>query len=483
MKRLQTIRGKILLVFSLCFVIMGLNAVFYYWHISSLAKRLGVLDDFGKLRNDILEIRRFEKNYFLYRDTDDYKYLNSHLISVDKILNRLAPEIRRIAGVTKCSQFEENLANYNSLIDSIAPSLGGQMTWAKEEAIRAGGTRVLELAQEIVAQKRTVIDRALNRAMQIPFAFGGIFLLLLFAANAITRAALSPLRLIRQTTEKIATGDFSPIDYSGKRQDEIFSVMNAFNRMVRELELRQEELVQSRKIAAIGTLTAGIAHELNNPINNISITAEMLIEDFHDLSNEGKVEMLNDILSQSEKASEVVKNLLDFSRSESHDMGPLSIKTVINETVRLVKNQISLSHIGLHLDVPDDLPLVQGNKRNIEQVFINLLLNAIHAMQDGGKISIRAQVLLDGYLKIDVSDSGKGIPQDVLSHIFDPFFTTMDVGKGTGLGLSVSYGIVKKHSGRIEVESEVGKGSTFSVYLPIVGVEEMDPDDLVGSEP
>jgi signal transduction histidine kinase len=244
-------------------------------------------------------------------------------------------------------------------------------------------------------------------------------------------------------------------------------MFRAFNRMIHELEVHQEQLVQSRKIAAVGTLTSGIAHELNNPINNIVLTAEALKEDFGQLDQDEALGLIHDILVQSERASEIVKGLLDFSRSEHPEFESLSIAAVVHDTLKLVRNQLALSGIQVEEELPSRLPLIHGDRKSLQQVFLNLFINAIQAMLDGGSLTIRGRPSEDGHwLKVEVTDTGVGIEAEHLPHIFDPFYTTKQVGRGTGLGLSVTYGIVEKHGGHIEVQSQKGKGSTFTVILP-----------------
>jgi len=236
--------------------------------------------------------------------------------------------------------------------------------------------------------------------------------------------------------------------------------------MIHELELHQEQLVQSRKIDAVGTLTSGIAHELNNPINNIVLTAEALKEDFQELEPEEAQGLIQDILMQAERASEIVKGLLDFSRSEHPEFEPLAIAGVIQDTLKLVRNQLALSGIQVEEEIPPDLPPIQGDRKGLQQVFLNLFINAIQAMLNGGTLHLRAY-LADSWLRLEVRDTGVGIEAEHLPRIFDPFYTTKQVGRGTGLGLSVSYGIVEKHGGHLEVQSKHGQGSTFTVVLPV----------------
>jgi len=272
--------------------------------------------------------------------------------------------------------------------------------------------------------------------------------------------------VIRSTTARVARGDFSPIAFEGRRLGEIAGLIEAFNRMARELEDNQESLLQARKIAALGTFTAGIAHELNNPINNISLTAETLIEDHGPGLPEDARELARDIVAQAERAGDIVRNLLDFSRTEQPAFNRLSPGQVVASTVSLVKNQVMISGVRLVSDVPENLPLVRGDMRNLQQVFMNLLLNAVQATPPGGLITLTAWAGLDGFVRFAVRDTGSGIRPEVLEHIFEPFYTTKEVGRGTGLGLSVTYAIIKRHGGRIEVESVVGKGTVFTVFLP-----------------
>jgi len=145
----------------------------------------------------------------------------------------------------------------------------------------------------------------------------------------------------------------------------------------------------------------------------------------------------------------------------------VNIKDVVERTLKLVKNQIMLAGIGLKTNIPQDIPGIQGNSRNLEQIFLNLFINAIQAMPGGGQISVQVQRHGTDRIRIDLQDSGKGIQSEHLEHIFEPFFTTKGVGRGTGLGLAVTYALVKRHGGYIEVESEEGVGTTFSIYLPI----------------
>jgi signal transduction histidine kinase len=178
--------------------------------------------------------------------------------------------------------------------------------------------------------------------------------------------------------------------------------------------------------------------------------------------------MLHDIFSQVERASATVANLLDFTRREQEAFEPVFLKNVLERTLKLMANEINLSNVRLNVGLDDNLPPIMGNQNNLQQVFLNLFINALQAMPDGGTLSVRARTENES-LKVIVNDTGIGIPKENLDSVFDPFFTTKELGKGTGLGLSVSYGIIQKHKGSITVDSEVGKGTSFTIMLPCAG--------------
>jgi signal transduction histidine kinase len=331
----------------------------------------------------------------------------------------------------------------------------------------------VDFAQNLIQIKRRRIQQALGRSLIIPFASLAAFIILIAVVfQLVNRGILKPLSLVERATEEVAKDTFTPISYQTEKGDEISHLIAAFNKMAQELESRQEQLLQSRKLASIGTFTSGIAHELNNPLNNISLTAETLQIVCADIANEEVDELLQDVLIQADRASQVVKNLLEFSRTEKPFLRTLAISEVIDRTLKLIQNQIMIAGIELKKEIPSNLPSIKGTRQDLEQVFMNILANGMQAMPNGGWLAIRVGMGPDGYIRTDISDSGSGIRPSDMEHIFDPFFTTKEVGRGTGLGLSLVYAIVKNHGGYIEVKSELQKGTTFSIYLPIAEDEE-----------
>ncbi len=236
----------------------------------------------------------------------------------------------------------------------------------------------------------------------------------------------------------------------------------------RDLAATKAQLFQSAKLSAIGELAAGIAHEIRNPLTTIIGDAQLLMQDMK--PGQPGYESLKAIERSGQRASEVIRNLLTSSRQEEYELTRTDINESINNALSLIAYQIERSNIAIIKDLATDLPLVPASTHHLEEVWINLLLNARDSIPDRQRGEIRIASRLDGSgkaVQVLISDNGCGIPKANLDRLFDPFFTTKDVDKGTGLGLYITYKIVDRHSGLIEIESEEGKGTTVTVTLPI----------------
>jgi C4-dicarboxylate-specific signal transduction histidine kinase len=240
----------------------------------------------------------------------------------------------------------------------------------------------------------------------------------------------------------------------------------------REHELRdkQEQLVQAGKLATLGELTTGVAHELNNPLNNIDLfvgNAVDLIE--LTVTDKGQlVGQLRQAMQQVRKATEIISHLRTFGRAAPASREPMPLRQIIERALSLLQEQLRLREIAVTVDLGPEEPWVVGNAIQMEQVFINLLTNARDAMADSPRKAIRISASVDSVAtELAFADTGPGIAPGLERRIFDPFFTTKEVGKGTGLGLSIAYGIIKEHGGTISVVSPPGEGATFLIHLPL----------------
>jgi PAS domain S-box-containing protein len=274
--------------------------------------------------------------------------------------------------------------------------------------------------------------------------------------------------------------------------------IQSFYRDITEKKRIQEQLMHSTKMESIGVLAGGIAHNFNNILTAILGYAELLIE-FSHLDDVSRQRVRN-IESSARKAGVMVSKLLSFARREAHEVLPLNLHDVINDSLKIFEGALN-KKIGLKMHLADQPPIIEGDPNQIEQIIMNLIVNAKDAMPDGGHITITTRLIDIGeersnipsyiqpgrYVIWSFSDTGTGIPQDIISKIFDPFFTTKEKGKGTGLGLATVYGIVKDHKGYISVQSEPSKGTQFEIYFPlstksIQGVAKPRPTVIEGDE-
>ncbi len=468
-----SVRGRLATMLAL-FTAGSVAITFVMWILLSFIERkielIGVAD---QLNYEILQARRFEKNFLLYGG--DLEHVDYHIDSANAALELSLEELSTSVS-NECLEFlEVNLWHYRELIGKVrsldraeepAETVTRQEVYQK---LRNTGSGLVSCGQKIADKERESVDTLLAVSKVVP----AVYLLLVvalsvYAAAFMRRHIMQRLEMLMAAARRIGAGNFSPIIPVRKSRDEFTDLAIAINRMSRELEHREEFFLQSQKLRAIGSLTAGIAHEVNNPINNIMLTAAVLQEDFDSLPGDEKQELIGDIVEQTERARKIIRNLLDFARESEISTERLKIGEVVGNAMKLAANQLKLSGVRLQYDISIDLPEIDGDRQYLSQVFLNLILNAVDAMANGGTLTMSSDMSLDTQcIAIQISDTGPGMSPRVLKSIFDPFFTTKSSGSGTGLGLSVSLGIVQKHGGEIKVRSKPGEGSTFTVILPV----------------
>ncbi|HUU01918.1 MAG TPA: HAMP domain-containing sensor histidine kinase [Myxococcota bacterium] len=475
-----SIRARLLLAFALFFV---LTLVTVLWSISIMGEVqdkilfLEVADDY---KVELQQARRFEKNFLLYgTDLDEAR---EHARRALRLTARHSERFLKTVGRRPLEMMNSQLSEYLKLLDAVGR---GEREF-NEDALRDHGAKMLKLARDFVIKERKLVQSMIVLARRIPFFFlAALAVLMVVVGVFLARQIIGALTRFMDYTKRIAEGDFTPITPTRKYRDEFSKLALTLNRMVRELDRHHRILTESHKLRAMGTLVAGVAHELNNPLNNIMLTASLFKDEYDSLAEDERHEMIDDVIGQSERAKKIVANLLDFARQSEAKMQPLDLSRIISETVQLVGNHLKMKKIHLAMDLPDKLPAIHGDRQLLSQVFMNLILNAVDVLPEQGKINICTSTdLRGGYLGVDITDNGPGIPEHMLSQIFDPFFTTKPTGKGTGLGLSVSRGILRKLGGYLQVESELGKGSTFTVLLPVTTVPaEISAGKAAGASP
>lgn len=461
-----SIRTRLIIAFS---VVFALCAVITLWSIFTIAQvmdKIQFLETSDNYKAEIQEARRFEKNYLLYgTNLTDAK---SHLQTAEKILADNSQTIQKILGYADFKTMENHLNLYHDLLTKLGNASNESEKKNIEYALRDHGSEMIERALDFEKKERASVEDMLALARRIPFIF--LFLLLLsiiFIVSFLARQLLGTLRRFMKYTERIGEGDFSQIPPQRKYRDEFSQLRMAFNKMIKEIDHREKIMVESHKLRAVGTLVAGVAHELNNPLNNTMLTALMLQEDFSKLNENEKTEMLGDIIHETERSQKIVRNLLDFARESEAVLVTLDVCKIVRDSINLVANQIRLSQINLVTNFAQNLSPVYGDAHMLQQVFVNLILNAVEVLAKKGVITISTyKSKEEDFVVVEVKDNGPGIPEHILPRIFDPFFTTKSTKRGTGLGLSVSKGIISKLGGYITVDTKPGEGASFKVFLP-----------------
>jgi len=283
---------------------------------------------------------------------------------------------------------------------------------------------------------------------------------------------LKPIEELVHAAHQWAKGNLSHrVEVSSK--DELGELVDTFNMMASSLKERnerlkqvQDQIIQCEKLAGLGRLAAGVAHEINNPLGSILVYSHLLLEDMDEDAPEK--ENIKKIIHQTTRCKDIVKDLLELSRQDRPRIEPISVNNILGSLISLFESQALFQNIEIVQNFEDELPNIMADFSRLEQVFMNIILNAAEAMKGKGKLNISTYKSEDGkHIKIEFADTGPGISEEEQNKVFEPFYTTKEAGKGTGLGLAVSYGIIQKHNGTIEIDSQVGVGTTFIITLPI----------------
>ncbi len=338
-------------------------------------------------------------------------------------------------------------------------------------------------AAVVVETPRAEVFRATRELQQRSILFAiALISIALLAAVYFSRRVTAPLRTLELTMARVSKGDFS-VAVEVTSQNEIGTVATAFNQMTKELGKRNEELerknallVQSEKLSAIGELSAGLAHEVKNPMVGIVGFAQ-LGKESADL-DEAK-EYFGLIDSDAQRANSILQRLLEFARPPEVEHERLEVKGVVDGAVKLVAHQLQLQGVRIETRYADGLPLVIGNANQLRQVLVNLMMNAGQAMEESKEKKLIVEASgAEWTVVVSVKDTGPGMSPEVRKRLFEPFFTTKPRGKGTGLGLSISRSIIEEHKGELRVESEVGAGATFVIRIPAA-----QPDSVLRQVP
>ncbi|MGA2981834.1 MAG: ATP-binding protein [Terriglobales bacterium] len=342
-----------------------------------------------------------------------------------------------------------------------------------------------------------------SSARMLYYTAGAMLIVAILSWLFVWRVVAKPIHALKNGTERLSQGELG-YQIEVQSQDEVGDLAHSFNGMslqlraaneesvtwartledrvdqkTKELQRAHDHVLHVEKMASLGKMAAVVAHEVNNPLSGILTYAKLLRKWVGTGQTQGEkrdeaMQCLELIAAESRRCGDLIKNLLSLSRTAPMNVQSTDLNAVIDRSLLLVRHQLELGGVELQLNLAQDLPVVHCDPAQIEQVLLALIMNAIDAMPRGGTLWIETRLSSDRTeIKIKVRDDGAGIAPDVLPHIFEPFLTTKESGRGVGLGLAISRGIVERHNGRIEVESELGRGTTFTVTLPNQGPETL----------
>jgi signal transduction histidine kinase len=523
----MSLKRKIVLSFFISAFIIAILATFEYLSFVEIRKEIRYLEITDTISRKSLQLRRYEKNYFLYSpenmeeestavhaylgelndlliknpgiDRADNLSLQKSITEYEQRFTAIEGEARRLSILFQRikTTYRNNEKKYFPLVEATfleRPARSAEFLetlfhlprgHALTSGLRLLGEEILQLRKtgedilviskdldKIAREKAETVIRVSQIAILIFFPLFfivGIGMLFFISTNVVRR-----LMLLINVVERTGKGSYPHLTVprkKGKTSDEVGVLIDKFNDMEDQLALREaelehknRELMRTKKLAAIGTLAAGVAHELNNPLNNIYLSTQVLAREVKDTCPPDMKEVFNDILSQTIRVKKIVGDLLEFARGKEPHFQNVELAGLIRGLFKRLRNDGE--KIACTLTSDQQEVMVWADQGQMEQVFINLFTNAMEAMAGRGELRVNISSAED-LVTIQVADVGAGMPRESLEKIFEPFFTTKD--KGTGLGLAIVYSLIKKHEGDIAVVSEEGKGTTFTITLPKKG--------------
>ena len=485
---LQSLRGKITSGYlALVLAIFGLGMIAFL-DLLFLESRIAESTTVTGYKDTVLEMRREEKNLFLYSDPDAHARADAHAARLLDLLKEHAATLAPLIEPGTVSTLSGEIERYRErMMAWIAASVSERPRL--QETIGRDGQKITASAESLAERQRLALEEAVKQSrwfLLLSLLLIGLAILLI--GRRLRRVAVRPLRAMEASMAPIAEGRFDQLT-SPSQDREFVTLTGAFNRMLRELEIRRKRMLHSEKLASLGTLSAGVAHELNNPLSNISSSCQLLMEELEEADTPTLRNWLQQIDSETERGRKIVRTLLDFGSKRVFSRETHTLARIIEETRTILGKSLSQQAVALEVDVPADLAIAV-DKQRMQQLFINLLQNAMNATDERLTIRIEARIRraagmqvpeaaeVAGDIKclarregslveIRVSDTGPGIEPDALSKVFDPFYTTKEPGHGTGLGLFIVQEIVREHDGCLAIESIYGEGTSVIILLPL----------------
>ncbi|MEJ2619932.1 MAG: ATP-binding protein [Candidatus Thiodiazotropha sp.] len=486
---LASLHGKITTAYiTLVFGILAL-ALIAFLDLLFLQRQISEGKVVSDLQSAISEMRMEEKNLFLYADQTALARADLFADSSIDILRFHGHTLVPLMEASDQATLVGRLVDYQAKLNEFQ-SATNTHSQPIEAEIRYIGQQIYLAVESISREKRSMLEAAAKKSQWLLLILLPIIGLAIYlVGRQLKQVVLMPLKKMELRLKPIADGRFSQLQPPSDDR-EFITFTDAFNRMLKELEIRQRRMMQSEKLASLGILASGVAHELNNPLSNISTSSQLLLEEFAD-SNADPEQLRNwlkQIDSETERGRRIIRTMLDFGSQKVFQKHPIKLLDLVNETRSFIGKTVLQHGVSLTVNIPENL-LLLADKQRIQQMFINLIQNAINAAGQGAQVKISAMQRDKGgarlpegaevagnlkcttsyegpFIEILVADDGPGIPEAILGKVFDPFFTTSDIGKGVGLGMFIIQEIVREHDGCLAIASRPGAGTKVIVLFP-----------------
>jgi signal transduction histidine kinase len=484
---LSSLRGKITSGYILLVAVTLLLGVITFLDLRFLERQVREGEVVSDLKDAVLEMRREEKNLFLYSDPQALTRAQEYAAVSLNILRKQKASLDAALPGSNLSATSSALEAYRELLARWDAASSGERQKIQQQ-IRSIGHQVYLAVEALAKRERRMLEVTIQESQWLLLVsllvIGlGIYVI----GRQLRRVAVRPLRQLESRLMSIAEGRFNDLR-PPSRDREFLTLTEAFNRMLKELDIRQKRMLQSEKLASLGILASGVAHELNNPLSNISSSCQLLMEELTEADQQQLETWLKQIDRETERGRNIVRALLDFGSQRVFHRNKTKLSDLVDETLTIIGKTLRQNSAQLTIDIPAELT-VKVDKQRIQQLLINLIQNAMHAAGKDVNLQISAEEcekdipeIPDGagvagslkcisdytgrIVRLVVADNGPGIPAENLSRIFDPFFTTAEPGRGVGLGLFIVQEIVKEHDGCLAIISQPGEGTQVVILIP-----------------
>ncbi len=491
---MNSIRHKTSRAFYLLAIFIVFICLFAFFNLLYLQQQVKEGVVISNFKDDILEMRRHEKNLFLYHNKNE---LENILLFTHKAMDNLSKNqssYRNLQVDIDLDKLQKSLTQYQHFIKQYWEQWDSMHKGKMAEDIRPLGHQLSTIADQFAIREREYLLQSLQISQwTLLSAILIIALTTVLVGYRLSNLVVKPLKELEKNLKPIAKGQFDQLKINTDEQ-EVITFIDAFNRMLYELDLRKKKLLHTEKLASLGILISGVAHELNNPLGNILSSCQLLKEELDSADINLLIDWLNQIDSETMRAHKIVNALREFGQQSDFNIEPILLLELVESTLLLLQND--LKHLpSIIKKIPNDL-LINVDRQKFQQVLINLIKNSVDAGDKQNQIEIQAgncwnkteasshmekmykdQAYIIGevktppkqnsrYTSLSIKDTGTGINKQSLEHVFDPFYTTKAPGKGMGLGLYLVQEIIREHSGEIGVISQQGEGTQFIIRLP-----------------